>query len=116
VLEPIVGVECRRRFSPLGRGEYSYDIELYAFIKMFASTNVLSFEASSTSLSCNVLNKCGDLAYSPTRSNPTTPWIRREGDTTPRKLNNSLLFSRSIYLSLFVFGRTEGGREMMGDH
>jgi hypothetical protein len=35
-------------FLPLGRGEYSYDIELYA------STNVLSFEASSASLSYNL--------------------------------------------------------------
>jgi hypothetical protein len=57
VLEPITGVECRRRFSRLGRGEYSYDIELYTSAKMFASTNVLSFEASSASLSCNLLNK-----------------------------------------------------------
>jgi hypothetical protein len=37
VLEPIVGVECRRRFSPLGRSEYACDVELYVSAKMFAS-------------------------------------------------------------------------------
>jgi hypothetical protein len=31
----VVGVECRKRFSPLGQGEYSYDVELNIFIKMF---------------------------------------------------------------------------------
>jgi hypothetical protein len=35
--ESIAGVVCRRRFSSLGRGDYSYDVELYAFTKMFAS-------------------------------------------------------------------------------
>jgi hypothetical protein len=34
MLEPITGVECRRRFSPLGQGEYSYYIEIYASAKM----------------------------------------------------------------------------------
>jgi hypothetical protein len=57
VLEPIAGVECRRRFSSIGRGEYSYDVELYASAKMFAFASVLSFEAPSSSLSCNLLNK-----------------------------------------------------------
>jgi hypothetical protein len=37
MLEPIAGVECRRRFSPLGQGEYSYYIKIYASAKMFAS-------------------------------------------------------------------------------
>jgi hypothetical protein len=36
VLEHVFGIECRRRFSPLGQGDYSYDIELYASAKMFA--------------------------------------------------------------------------------
>jgi hypothetical protein len=35
--ESIAGVVCRRRFSSLGRGDYSYDVELYASAKMFAS-------------------------------------------------------------------------------
>jgi hypothetical protein len=26
----VAGVVCRRRFSSLGRGDYSYDVELYA--------------------------------------------------------------------------------------
>jgi hypothetical protein len=34
MLEPITGVLCRRRFSPLGQGDYSYDVELYASTKM----------------------------------------------------------------------------------
>jgi hypothetical protein len=33
--ESIAGVVCRRRFSSLGRGDYSYDVELYASAKMF---------------------------------------------------------------------------------
>jgi hypothetical protein len=37
VLEPVADVVCRRRFSPLGRGDYSYDVELYTSSKMFAS-------------------------------------------------------------------------------
>jgi hypothetical protein len=35
---------------------------------------------------------------------------------TPRKLNISLLFSRSVSLSLFIFNRRDGGGEMVGDH
>jgi hypothetical protein len=35
--EFITGVVCQRRFSSLGRGDYSYDVELYASAKMFAS-------------------------------------------------------------------------------
>jgi hypothetical protein len=47
MLEPIIGVECRTRFAPLGRAEYSYDVEIYASAKMFASVNsIRSFEAS----------------------------------------------------------------------
>jgi hypothetical protein len=54
VLEPITGVECRRRCSPLGRGEYSYDVELYASTKMlrfhknvhFRLNSEISFEVS----------------------------------------------------------------------
>jgi hypothetical protein len=54
LLEPIVGVECQRRFSPLGQGEYSYDVELYAFAKMlrfrknvhFRLNSEISFEVS----------------------------------------------------------------------
>jgi hypothetical protein len=30
MLEPVTGVGHRRSFSLLGRGEYSYDVELYA--------------------------------------------------------------------------------------
>jgi hypothetical protein len=37
MLEPVIGVVCRRRFSPLERGDYSYDVELYA------SANMLRF-------------------------------------------------------------------------
>jgi hypothetical protein len=37
MVELIAGVECQRRFSPRGRVEYSYDVELYASAKMFAS-------------------------------------------------------------------------------
>jgi hypothetical protein len=29
----VAGVVCRRRFSSLGRGDYSYDVELYASAK-----------------------------------------------------------------------------------
>jgi hypothetical protein len=43
VLEPIAGVVYRRRFSPLGRDDYSYDVELYASVKMFASIEMLRF-------------------------------------------------------------------------
>jgi hydroxyacyl-ACP dehydratase HTD2-like protein with hotdog domain len=47
MVELIAGVECQRRFSPRGRVEYSYDVELYASAKMFASIiSVRSFEAS----------------------------------------------------------------------
>jgi hypothetical protein len=54
MLEPITGVECQRRFSPLGQGEYSYDVELYAFAKMlcfrknvhFRLNSEISFEVS----------------------------------------------------------------------
>jgi hypothetical protein len=35
--ESVTGVVCQRRFSSLGRGDYSYDVELYASTKMFAS-------------------------------------------------------------------------------
>jgi hypothetical protein len=38
VLEPVAGVVCQKSFSPLARGDYSYDVELYASAKMFAST------------------------------------------------------------------------------
>jgi hypothetical protein len=31
-------------------------------------------------------------------ANPTPPWNRRERETTPRKLNNSLLFFRTVSL------------------
>jgi hypothetical protein len=34
VLEPVAGIVCQRRFSPLGQGGYSYDVELYASAKM----------------------------------------------------------------------------------
>jgi hypothetical protein len=37
VLELVTGVELQRRFSPLGRGDYSFDDELYTSAKMFAS-------------------------------------------------------------------------------
>jgi hypothetical protein len=42
-VEPIASVECRRRVSPLGRGEYAYDVELYASAKMFASAKTLIY-------------------------------------------------------------------------
>jgi hypothetical protein len=48
VLEPVAHVELSKKVFTLGRGEYSYDIELYA------SANVLSFEGSLASLSCNL--------------------------------------------------------------
>jgi hypothetical protein len=35
--ESVTGVVCQIRFSSLGRGDYSYDVELYASAKMFAS-------------------------------------------------------------------------------
>jgi hypothetical protein len=31
--ESVAGVVCRRRFSSLGRGDYSYDAELYTSAK-----------------------------------------------------------------------------------
>jgi hypothetical protein len=34
--ESITSIVCRRRFSSLGRGDYSYDAALYAFTKTFA--------------------------------------------------------------------------------
>jgi hypothetical protein len=37
MLEPVADVVCRRRFSPLGQGDYFYDDELYASTKIFAS-------------------------------------------------------------------------------
>jgi hypothetical protein len=54
MLEPIAGVVCRRRFSPLGQGDYAYDIELYASAKMlrfckngrFRLNSSISFEVS----------------------------------------------------------------------
>jgi hypothetical protein len=48
VLEPVAGLECRRRFSHLGRGDYSYDDELYAFAKniRFCLNSEISFEVS----------------------------------------------------------------------
>jgi hypothetical protein len=54
MLDPVAGVVCRRRFSPLGRGDYSYDVELYASAKMlrfhknirFCLNSEISFEAS----------------------------------------------------------------------
>jgi hypothetical protein len=33
----IAGVVCRIRFSPLRRGDYFYDVELYVSVKMFTS-------------------------------------------------------------------------------
>jgi hypothetical protein len=51
-----------------------------------------------------------------TRTNPTSPWFKRDGQSTPYKLGNSLLFSRSVSLSLFLFSRREGVGDMMGDH
>jgi hypothetical protein len=47
VLEPIIGVVCRRRFSPLGRGDYSHDIELYAFAKMLRFRKNVRFRLNS---------------------------------------------------------------------
>jgi hypothetical protein len=47
--------------------------------------------------------------------------MKQKGEKTPRKLNNSLLFSRSISLSLFLFlflflfNCREGGRETVED-
>jgi hypothetical protein len=38
----------------------------------------------------------------------------RRGNTC--KLNNSLIFSRSVSLSLFLFSCREGGWETVGDH
>jgi hypothetical protein len=35
--ESVAGVVCRKKFSSLGRGDYSYDVELYASTKMFDS-------------------------------------------------------------------------------
>jgi hypothetical protein len=35
--ESVAGVVCRRRFLSLGRGDYSYDVELYASAKKFTS-------------------------------------------------------------------------------
>ncbi len=54
VLEPVTGVVCQRRLSPLQRGDYSYDVELYASAKMlhfrenvrFRLKSVRSFEVS----------------------------------------------------------------------
>jgi hypothetical protein len=53
-LELITGVVCRRMFSPLGRGDYSYDVKLYASTKMlrfhknvrFHLNSEISFEVS----------------------------------------------------------------------
>jgi hypothetical protein len=36
VLKFVADVVCRRMFSSLGRGDYSYDVELYASAKIFA--------------------------------------------------------------------------------
>jgi hypothetical protein len=47
VLKLVTGIECQRWLPPLGQGDYSFDVELYASTKMFASANsVRSFEAS----------------------------------------------------------------------
>jgi hypothetical protein len=54
VLEPITGVMCQRRFSLLGRGDYSYNVELYASAAMlrfrkknrFCLKSEISFEVS----------------------------------------------------------------------
>jgi hypothetical protein len=42
------------------------------------------------------------------RAGPTPPWFRREGETTPCKLSNSLLFLDLFSLSLFLFRWREG--------
>jgi hypothetical protein len=52
--ELVTSVVCRRRFSPLRRGDYSYDVELYVFAKMlrfhknvqFRLNSEISFEVS----------------------------------------------------------------------
>jgi hypothetical protein len=36
-------------------------------------------------------------------NNPTLPWNRREGEMTPRKLNNSLLYFLDLFLYLSFF-------------
>jgi hypothetical protein len=54
VLEPVAGVEWQRRFSLLGQGKYSYDVELYASAKIlhfcknvrFRLNSEISFEVS----------------------------------------------------------------------
>jgi hypothetical protein len=54
VLELIACVVGRRRFSPLGRGDYSYHVELYASTKIlhfcknvqFCLNSEISFEVS----------------------------------------------------------------------
>jgi hypothetical protein len=68
MLEPIIGVVCQRRFLPLGRGDYSYDVELYASAKCYASTKCLlwlklwdifwSILWSFTPCNSNTCNKC----------------------------------------------------------
>jgi hypothetical protein len=62
-------VVCRRRFSPLGRGDYSYDVELYASVEIlrfrknvrFHLNSKISFEVSfgaSSLVNSNTWNKC----------------------------------------------------------
>jgi hypothetical protein len=56
VLKSVAGVVYQRMFSSLGRGDYSYDIELYSFTKMFAFAynSEISFEVCLWSfISCN---------------------------------------------------------------
>jgi hypothetical protein len=46
-LEPIAGVVCQRRFLPLGRGDYSFDVELYTSTKMLRFCKNVYFRLNS---------------------------------------------------------------------
>jgi hypothetical protein len=47
MLESIICVVYRRRFSSLGQGDYSYDVELYASAKMLCFRKNVGFRLNS---------------------------------------------------------------------
>jgi hypothetical protein len=43
MIEPLTSVVCQRRFLPVGRGDYSYEVDYMLPLKCYASAKMFAF-------------------------------------------------------------------------